>query len=323
MENNQTTKVQCNQCGQQLRIPFNRGDLKIKCPSCGKTAIWRENSKSHSPELFKKIISSKVQKIRSYTPKVGVFGVTGVGKSSLCNALFGQDVAGVSDVAACIRHPKEIFINNGGKGIKLIDVPGVGETIERDREYSNLYRSLAPELDLIIWVIKADDRAYAVAEKVYQEILKPNLKNCPVVFVINQVDKLNPLRDWDNRQNKPGIQKQRNIDLKVNEISRAFNVSKNFIETVSVAEQYNLVKLMDKLVEVLPKEKKYSVLREASGNVKSEYAEEQAEKGIWDSIKEYAGDAWDKTKDIAKEIIIETAKVYIKSKVPKWLRDIF
>ena len=36
--------------------------------------------------------------VLNYEPKVGVFGKTGVGKSSLCNALFGQDVCEISDV---------------------------------------------------------------------------------------------------------------------------------------------------------------------------------------------------------------------------------
>ena len=133
------------------------------------------NADSSAAEIRRKI-EEKVKEIRSYTPKVGVFGVTGVGKSSLCNALFGKDVAAVSDVAACTREPKEIFVGSKGVGIKLIDVPGVGETIERDKEYFALYEKLAPELDLVIWVIKADDRAYAQAEKAYKEILEPNLK---------------------------------------------------------------------------------------------------------------------------------------------------
>ncbi|WOE42777.1 GTPase family protein [Acinetobacter chinensis] len=307
MQQDATTKIQCSQCAQQLRIPYDRGDLKVTCPNCNTSGIWRENNQSNSSELFRKIITSKVKKIRGYTPKVGVFGVTGVGKSSLCNALFGQDVAPVSDVAACTREPKEIFINSGGAGIKLVDVPGVGETIERDKEYFELYKKLAPELDLILWVIKADDRAYTAAEKAYTEILRPNLKNCPVIFVINQVDKLNPLKDWDDLKNQPGSEKQKNIDMKVKEISKTFNVSAEYVETVSVAEKYNLVNLMDAIVEILPNEKKYPFMREANEEVKSDSAKEKAEKGIWDFIKEFAGEAWDSVKAETVKVLTETA----------------
>lgn len=197
--------------------------------------------------LLKQRIQEKINELRTYQAKVGVFGVTGVGKSSLCNALFGEDVAAVSDVAACTREPQQLFIgnsdNNGG-GIYLIDVPGVGETTERDDEYFNLYKNLMPELDLVIWVIKADDRAYSVAERAYKEILMPYAEKCPTIFVINQVDKMNPVRDWNVEHNQLGNVQQGNISKKVNEISAAFDVSTKYIVTCSVEEKYNLISVM-------------------------------------------------------------------------------
>ncbi|HRN45283.1 MAG TPA: 50S ribosome-binding GTPase [Flavobacterium sp.] len=306
-----TTKLTLENIFESINNEINQGEHMNQPQNFEKEESSSLNANSSAAEIRRKI-EEKVKEIRSYTPKVGVFGVTGVGKSSLCNALFGKDVAAVSDVAACTREPKEIFIGSEGVGIKLVDVPGVGETIERDKEYFALYEKLAPELDLVIWVIKADDRAYAQAEKAYKEILEPNLKKCPVVFVINQVDKLNPLRDWDDSKNQPGSEKQKNIDAKIFEVSKAFDVSTKYIETVSVAEKYNLTKLMDTLVEVLPKEKKYSVVREAVEEVKSEEAEAKAEKGIWETVKEFAGDAWDSAKEVVAEVIVATASNVIK-----------
>lgn len=266
-----------------------------------------------SPErrrLLQKI-REKVKEIRSYTPKVGVFGVTGVGKSSLCNALFGQDAAKVSDVAACTREPQELFISNEhGTGIKLIDVPGISETKARNKEYFELYKKLMPELDLVLWVIKADDRAYAEAQEAYEQILKPHSERCPTVFIINQVDKLNPIRDWNDTLNRPGEKQQVNVNQKLIEVSKAFDVSTNHITAVSVEMGYNLVTLMDAIVEALPNEKKFSVAREAKEEVKNEEIILKAEKGIWDSIKETAGDAWDSVKDFVQDTMIETAKEY-------------
>jgi uncharacterized protein ykfA len=57
-------------------------------------------------ERLKERIRQRVHELRTYVPKIGVFGVTGVGKSSLCNALFGSDVAVISDVAACMGYDK-------------------------------------------------------------------------------------------------------------------------------------------------------------------------------------------------------------------------
>ena len=45
--------------------------------------------------------------------------------------------------------------------------------------------------------------------------------------------------------------------------------------------------------------------------------EDAAEKGIWDSIKDWAGDAWDTVKDIAVEVAKSTIKNFGK-KVLKW-----
>ena len=67
---------------------------------------------SESPEEIKKKkekilreIKAEISRIRNYSPKVAIFGDTGVGKSSLCNALFGKDIAEISDVEACTRSP--------------------------------------------------------------------------------------------------------------------------------------------------------------------------------------------------------------------------
>lgn len=260
--------------------------------------------------LLKQHIQEKINELRTYQAKVGVFGVTGVGKSSLCNALFGEDVAAVSDVAACTREPQQLFIgnsdNNGG-GIYLIDVPGVGETTERDDEYFNLYKNLMPKLDLVIWVIKADDRAYSVAERAYKEILMPYAEKCPTIFVINQVDKMNPLHDWDRTGNQPGSVQQGNISKKVNEISAAFDVSAKYIVTCSVEAKYNLIAVMDTIVEHLPKEKKFALVREAKEEVVTEEAAEKAERGIWDTIKELAGEAWDNVQDFVANTLVDTA----------------
>ena len=50
---------------------------------------------------------------------------------------------------------------------------------------------------------------------------------------------------------------------------------------------------------------------------KTEKMEEAAEKGLWDSIKDWAGDAWDTVKDIAVEVAKSTIKNFGK-KVLKW-----
>ncbi len=90
-------------------------------------------------------------------------GKSGAGKSSLCNALFASEVSPVSDVAACTREPLRFRLQVGDRYITLMDLPGVGESGARDTEYAALYREQLPRLDLVLWLIKADDRALTVA----------------------------------------------------------------------------------------------------------------------------------------------------------------
>ena len=272
-------------------------------------------------EKLLKEIKQRVKKIRNYTPKVAVFGDTGVGKSSLCNALFGKDVAPISDVEACTRKPQDIFIGNKEGGINLIDVPGIGEDPSRHKEYMELYESLLPKVDLVLWAIKSDDRKYATAIEVYDKILKPHSNKIPTIFVITQIDKIEPYRDWDIKNNKPGREQEANIIRKVNDISKRFNVSVNKIIDVSSSDSYNLVKLVDKIVEVLPNEKKYSFVRETKDENVSNEAEKKAEKGIWDSIVDVAGDAIEIVKDVVVDIIVENTTKVVKKiwdKLTSW-----
>lgn len=79
-----------------------------------------------TPAQMRKL-NAKLKQMATFQPKVGVLGKTGAGKSSLCNALFGQRTAKVSNVKACTRAPQEVLVNltPDGAGMTLVDVPGV------------------------------------------------------------------------------------------------------------------------------------------------------------------------------------------------------
>lgn len=262
-------------------------------------------------------ILDKIEQTRNYTPKVGIFGNSGVGKSSLCNALFGKNVAKISDVEACTREPQSIFIGTGQTGIELIDLPGIGEDPARQKEYVALYESLAPELDLVLWTIKSDDRNYATGLEAYQRIFG-NLEGLPVVFVITQADKTGPSREWNWDSFTPSEKQISNIAVKERDVSRRFDISAKNIISIAVGEEnpnekYNIIELVDLIVEVLPNEKKFSFAREAKEDNLSDESRQSAERGLWDSIKDYAGDAWDTVKDVVVEKLIESAPKVFKA----------
>ena len=241
-------------------------------------------------------IRSKIENVINYEPRVGVFGKTGAGKSSLCNALFGQDVCEISDVEACTRSEKEIMLNiSSGKGIKIIDVPGVGENSDRDIEYGQLYAKLLPELDVVLWVLKADDRAYASDENFYKNLVKPHLdQGKPFFFVLNQVDKVEPFREWDEDKHEPGPKQFMNIDRKVQYVANCFDVPSSKVIPVSAVEQYNMVKLVDEIVYALPKEKKITVFKNINEDFRSEATGETVRRSFLEVVQDVVLDVLDR-----------------------------
>ena len=237
-----------------------------------------------TPE-YKLNIENRVNQIANYQPRIGVFGKTGAGKSSLCNAVFGRDVCPISDVKACTRKPQEVFLSVGNKGLVLLDVPGVGESGERDEEYTELYKELLPELDLVLWVIKGDDRAFSSDEKFYKDVVRQYIKDGkPFFIVINQIDKIEPFREWDEINRRPGVKQAHNIDEKRKMVSGFFELPLNKILAVSANERYGLVELVDSIIDSLPKEKMAPILDKIPEEYRSQASKEKAKDGFLDTI---------------------------------------
>ncbi len=239
-----------------------------------------------SPEQREQI-NNRISKIINYEPRVGVFGKTGVGKSSLCNALFGTDICPISDVEACTRDTQEVLLKMGTNGIKLIDVPGVGESTMRDEEYGKLYSKLLPELDLVLWLIKSDDRALASDENFYKNVVKPHIdEGKPFFFVLNQVDKIEPFREWDEDKHEPGPRQFQNIHRKVDDVAKFFDIAPSKVIPVSANEKYNLTKLVDEFVRALPAEKKITVFRAVNEEFQSKATGEHVKKSFLEVVGE-------------------------------------
>ena len=249
----------------------------------------------------KEKIYGQLDKVLNYVPKIGVFGKTGVGKSSLCNALFGTDVCPISDVKACTRDVQEVLLDMGNnKKIQLIDVPGVGESTYRDNEYSKLYAELLPKLDLVLWIIKADDRAMNIDINFYKNIVKPHIEQGkPFFFVLNQIDKIEPCREWDNVKGEPSDKQYKNIEEKKKNIAIEFDVAQSKIIPISATEKYNLLTLVDEFIRELPPEKKFTTFKSVNEEFKSESTGEHVKKSLLEVIENIVC----KSLDVAEKVI--------------------
>lgn len=103
---------------------------------------------------------------------VAVMGQTGVGKSSLINALFGTDLA-TGAVKPTTKQLQNVTTEND-EGYKLVfsDLPGLGEGGAADDAYLRLYREQLEAADVAIWAMLADSRSVAFDQTALAELLE-------------------------------------------------------------------------------------------------------------------------------------------------------
>lgn len=118
-------------------------------------------------------VLSQVQKQASKPLTVSIMGQTGVGKSSLLNALFDTSLP-TSDDKPCTKDITSVPIGGIFKDRLLFyDLPGIGETEEADERYLEQYRQMLLDSDVVIWAIHADNRSISFDLQALGKILEP------------------------------------------------------------------------------------------------------------------------------------------------------
>ena len=125
-----------------------------------------------------------------------IAGRPNVGKSSLLNALLGENRAIVTDVAGTTRDVIEEGLNLGGIPVRAADTAGLRETTD-SVEMLGVARTRArlAEADLVVWVLDASE-GYTVDD----EALLPDLAGRPLVVVANKTDRGDRLSAADERR---------------------------------------------------------------------------------------------------------------------------
>jgi GTPase len=148
-------------------------------------------------------LESMLHKLDRQVVHIAVFGMVGRGKSSLLNALLGQDVfetGAVHGVTQTVQSAqwsvKQEAIDGGSEGsdvwrvtlpgvggsrIELIDTPGIDEVDGETREA--LARQLAQQADLILFVVAGD-----MTQVEYQALSELRRASKPILLVLNKVD---------------------------------------------------------------------------------------------------------------------------------------
>jgi len=149
--------------------------LKSKPSKVDITTLSNEQNDSRIEETMSNIeqIIEKnkvISEARKKELRFAVIGLTGAGKSSTINSLFGEEVAKVNPYKPTTHSVSKY--SNESLGIKytIFDTPGLGESDDEsqnlDLEYINLIKREISEVDCVLYVTHLDDPRIRRDEKI-------------------------------------------------------------------------------------------------------------------------------------------------------------
>ncbi|HGZ2544119.1 TPA: GTPase family protein [Klebsiella aerogenes] len=237
-----------------------------------------QDSLNGLPTWLSEQAMQQIRLLSNYEPVIGIMGKTGSGKSSLCNDLFVGEISPVSDVAACTREPLRFRLQVGERFMTIVDLPGVGESSARDTEYAGLYREQLPRLDLVLWLIKADDRALAVDEHFYRQVIGEAYRH-KVLFVISQSDKAEPTSGG----NTLSIEQKQNISRKICLLHELFQPV-HPVCAVSIRLQWGLRVMAERMIKCLPREATSPVVSQLQHPFRTAAVQEKARNDFGETV---------------------------------------
>ncbi|MBC7002286.1 GTPase domain-containing protein [Photobacterium sp. BZF1] len=145
--------------------------------------------------------------------RVAIVGQVSAGKSSLVNTFVGNIVAEVSAIPSTENIVLHRCYVDGIDIIHLVDLPGIDGS---DSTNKLLVKQMA-QSDIVLWVLKANQPARKSdailrqqLDEYYLQEENRSRKKPKIIMVLNQVDRLTPIKEWqppydlDNAQSAKG-----------------------------------------------------------------------------------------------------------------------
>ena len=122
---------------------------------------------------------------------VAIVGATNTGKSTLLNALLGEDRAIVSDIAGTTRDTVEETFNINGTVFRLIDTAGIRET-EETIERIGIDRSLLKltQADIVLGVIDATASLSEQQQRAQEIVSRIRFDQQTLFILLNKMDRV-------------------------------------------------------------------------------------------------------------------------------------
>ena len=172
----------------------------------------------------------------------------------------------VSHTVAGTLIPTKIPIK--GKSIKgqkgeliLHDMPGLGEDIDKDKEYENAYRKIIAQCDVAVWVISASDRRITEDQRAIRNIVGPANRKVldRMIIGMNKIDLIHP-NNWIQDVNLPSIEQENNLSKKIKDVREKMikscpGLTEERIIGYSAKQRYRLQELFGAMLHACPKER--------------------------------------------------------------------
>ena len=127
-------------------------------------------------------LKSALEKLDQKIIRIAAFGLVSRGKSSVVNALLGQNVLETGPLNGVTKWPRTVRWNPGGKiQIELIDTPGLDEIAGEAR--AAMAKEVASQSDLILFVIAGD-----ITRTEYDALVELRDSHKPLILVFNKID---------------------------------------------------------------------------------------------------------------------------------------